>query len=163
MLDKSISTVIAVENNTKASHKRLPNAVRGVLAGLSASGNPLVDFSTNSSGSPVLAASITPVQLTDIGRELILLFEDGDPSRPIVVGLVHQPVSPDTQAKKSGSVDVTLDGQRLTLTAQDEIVLRCGEASVTLRRNGRVVIRGAYVESRSRGTNRIKGGSVLIN
>lgn len=32
-----------------------------------------------------------------------------------------------------------------------------------LRRNGRVVIRGAYVETRSRGVNRIKGGSVQIN
>jgi len=163
MLDKSISTVIAAESGTKPSRKRLPDAVRGVLAGFSANGDPLVDFSTNSTGSPVLAASVTSVQPSDIGREAILVFEDGDPSRPIVVGLVHQPVSQDTQAKKSRAVDVTLDGQRLTLTAQDEIVLRCGEASVTLRRNGRVVIRGAYVESRSRGTNRIKGGSVLIN
>jgi hypothetical protein len=49
------------------------------------------------------------------------------------------------------------------LQGKDELVLRCGEASLTLRRNGRVVLRGTYVESRSKGTNRIKGGSVQIN
>jgi uncharacterized protein (DUF2345 family) len=56
-----------------------------------------------------------------------------------------------------------VDGKRVRVTAQDEIVLQCGSASVTLRRNGRVIIRGTYVESRSEGTNRIKGGQVQIN
>ena len=36
-------------------------------------------------------------------------------------------------------------------------------ASITLRRNGRLVVRGAYVETRAEGVNRIKGGSVKIN
>ena len=56
-----------------------------------------------------------------------------------------------------------VDGKQVVIEAADEIVLRCGEASITLRRNGRVIIRGAYVETRSRGVNRIKGGSVQIN
>ena len=42
-------------------------------------------------------------------------------------------------------------------------VLMCGKASVTLRRNGKVVIRGTYVETHSDGTNRVKGGQVRIN
>jgi len=57
----------------------------------------------------------------------------------------------------------TVDGKRVEVVGQDEVVLRCGDASITLRRNGRVVIRGTYVESHAKGTNRIKGGSVLIN
>ena len=60
-------------------------------------------------------------------------------------------------------IEADVDGRRVRLTAQDEIVLQCGSASVTLRRNGRVVIRGAYVETHSEGTNRIKGGQVQIN
>lgn len=60
-------------------------------------------------------------------------------------------------------VQASVDGRRVELTAQDEVVLKCGDASITLRRNGRIVIRGAYVESHAKGTNRIKGGSVLIN
>jgi len=60
-------------------------------------------------------------------------------------------------------VEVKVDGKRLQITAHDELVLQCGKASITLRRNGRLIIRGAYVESRSSGTHRIKGGAVLIN
>jgi hypothetical protein len=60
-------------------------------------------------------------------------------------------------------MEIRVDGKRVELEGQDEIVLRCGEASITLRRNGRVVIRGTYVETYSKGTNRIKGGSVQIN
>ncbi|MEW5071937.1 hypothetical protein AB1P14_09365, partial [Pseudomonas aeruginosa] len=38
-----------------------------------------------------------------------------------------------------------------------------GKASITLTRAGKVIIRGAYLSSRSTGVNRIKGGSVQIN
>ena len=60
-------------------------------------------------------------------------------------------------------VQATLDGEQLVLTAQNEIVLRCGKASLTLTRAGKVLIRGTYLLSRSSGVNRIKGGSVQIN
>jgi hypothetical protein len=60
-------------------------------------------------------------------------------------------------------IEADVDGRRVRVTAQDEIVLQCGSASVTLRRNGRVLIRGTYVETQSEGTNRIKGGQVRIN
>ncbi len=59
--------------------------------------------------------------------------------------------------------EVVVDGKRTQIEGSDEIVLRCGKASITLRSNGRLIIRGAYVETRASGTNRIKGGSVLIN
>ena len=60
-------------------------------------------------------------------------------------------------------VEADVDGKRVRVVAEDEIVLQCGEASITLRRNGRVVVRGTYVETHSDGTNRIKGGQVRIN
>jgi len=46
---------------------------------------------------------------------------------------------------------------------KDQLVLRCGRASITLTAAGKVLIEGAYVSSRSTGVNRIKGGSVQIN
>ena len=82
--------------------------------------------------------------------------------RPIVVGLIQAPV-PVAAPEKEESIDVKLDSQRLTFTAEQEIVLRCGEASITLTRAGKVIIRGAYILSRSSGVNLIKGGSVQIN
>jgi len=58
---------------------------------------------------------------------------------------------------------VHVDGKRVVLEGQEEVVLKCGEASITLTRNGRVVIRGKYLLSRSSGVNRILGGSVQVN
>ena len=88
-------------------------------------------------------------------REALIVFENELATRPIVVGLLAPP--------PTEVIDVTVDGKRVTLDARDEIVLRCGSASLTLRRNGRVVIRGTYVETRAQGVNRVKGGTVLIN
>lgn len=72
---------------------------------------------------------------------------------------------PSAGAPDSGTqiIEADVDGQRVRIIAKDEIVLECGQASVTLRRNGRIIIRGTYVETHSEGTNRIKGGQVRIN
>ena len=74
-------------------------------------------------------------------------------------------VERDLRADAPAPVQVTavVDGKRVELRGEEEIVLTCGEASITLRRNGRIVVRGTYVETRSKGVNRIKGGSVQIN
>ena len=66
-------------------------------------------------------------------------------------------------ATGQSELEARIDGRRVELEGRDEIVLRCGEASITLRRNGRVVIKGIQVETRAAGVNRIKGGSVSIN
>jgi uncharacterized protein involved in type VI secretion and phage assembly len=113
------------------------------------------------------------------GQPVVLVFEQGDPGRPIVIGLLDQgdaaneaengrviafdPSRNRAQTKGSAMVEADVDGKRLHITAADEIVLQCGKASVTLRRNGKVVIKGAHVETYSTGTNRIKGGQVRIN
>jgi hypothetical protein len=62
-----------------------------------------------------------------------------------------------------GHVEVEADGKRLVISAQDQIVLRCGKASITLAKEGKLIIQGAYVSSQSSGVLRIKGGSVQIN
>jgi len=59
--------------------------------------------------------------------------------------------------------EADVDGSRVRITAKDEVVIQCGKASITLRRNGRIVIRGAHVETASTGTNRIKGSQVRVN
>ena len=85
----------------------------------------------------------------------------------LIVGLLtHESpaaVALDDDRGVAGHLEALVDGRRVVVEAEDEIVLRCGEASITLRRNGRVVVRGTYVETRSKGVNRIKGGSVQIN
>jgi uncharacterized protein (DUF2345 family) len=59
--------------------------------------------------------------------------------------------------------DITLNGKKIIFTGQDEIVLKCGKASITMTKAGKIIIRGAYLLNRSSGVNKIKGGSVQIN
>jgi hypothetical protein len=143
-----------------ANRRALAGAVRGVLCGINAQGEPLIDFCGNSTGEALVALTTVPVRPEDVGKEAVLLFEDGDPTRPLLMGLVQTPGHP---AHAEKNVHVVVDGQRLTLAAQEEIVLRCGEASITLTRAGKVLIKGAYLSSRSTGPNRIRGASIHLN
>jgi hypothetical protein len=59
-------------------------------------------------------------------------------------------------------IEANVDGKRVVITADQEITLRCGDASLTLRRDGKILLRGAYVETYARGLNRIKGAQVMI-
>jgi hypothetical protein len=134
-------------------------AVTGVLTGFSENGAPLVDFPENKIKRALIARSTLPVSETQVGQEVVLLFERGDVAQPIIVGSI-QPLQ---QPEGKGAVAVTLDGEQLIFTAEKEIVLRCGKSSITLTRAGKVLIRGEYVLSRASGENRIKGGSVQIH
>jgi hypothetical protein len=91
------------------------------------------------------------------------LCEGGRAERAVIIGLIQPPHRAPGAETVRRPADVTLDGRRLELTAEQEIVLRCGEASLTLTRAGKVLIRGAYVCSRSSGQNRVKGATVHIN
>ena len=59
--------------------------------------------------------------------------------------------------------DITLDGQRIVLEGKEEVVIKCGEASITLTKAGKILIRGHYLLNRASGVNRIMGGSVQVN
>ena len=97
-----------------------------------------------------------------VGRQVLLAFEGGDPAKPIVVGMLRE--AADCPLPESpGQVAVDADGDRLVISAKEQLVLRCGTASITLTRAGKVLIQGDYVLSRSSGVNRINGGSVQLN
>jgi len=86
-----------------------------------------------------------------------------------MIGLIQQPEESQLDllrrvgTEPPNPLEVQVDGERVVLTAKHEIVLRCGKASITLTRAGKVLIHGEYLLSRASGVNRIKGGSVQIN
>jgi hypothetical protein len=51
----------------------------------------------------------------------------------------------------------------LTLEAASQLSLKCGEGSITIRADGKILIKGKNLVSLALETNRIKGGSVAIN
>jgi Domain of unknown function (DUF6484) len=145
----------------------------GWFVGWSERDEALVDFQGNGAG-PLVARSTVALPERDAASaiddppEVVLMIEDQSPERPIIVGLVRAPRRPKPAATPDvpsipGPLELSVDGRRVTLAANDEIVLSCGKASITLRRNGRLILRGTYVETSSEGVNRITGGSVEIN
>ncbi len=67
------------------------------------------------------------------------------------------------QPEKNEPVNTVVDGKKITLEAENKIVLKCGKGSITIQKDGKIVVKGTNLLSRSSGINRIKGGSVGIN
>jgi hypothetical protein len=139
---------------------RPADVVIGRLVGVADDGAPLVDYPGNPAGRPVPALATARYDGAPPGRSLALMFLDGDPARPLAIGVI---APSDATVEK---IDARGDGRpadRLTLTAAREIVLQCGRASLVLTQAGKVLVRGAYVSLRSSGVQRITGASVQIN
>ncbi len=171
---------------TLAAATKIHGVVIGRLAGALDNGHVAVDYPGNPTGVPIVATVAGSLGDGQQGVHVALMFEASDPLRPIVLGPIVTPVGqPATDPSPSGSssqtmpptppparpaprstaspVNVQADDDELTLTADRQITLRCGKASITLTRAGKVLIRGAYLLNRSSGVNKIKGGSVQIN
>ena len=97
-----------------------------------------------------------------IGQQVVLMFEANDPTKPIIMGVLRETEGWPLD-QRPDQVEVDADGERMIVSAKEQLVLRCGKASITLTKAGKVIIKGSYVLSRSSGVNRIKGGSVQLN
>lgn len=200
----------------QAGRSRILTPRTGRVTGVE-NGRLLVDYPGNLRG-PLPARTTVPLDARGAlsaaaeRQGALLVFEDGDPGQPIVIGLIQAPVAtlidlvleassdetgtlvaasprrPEAPAARGGQalsgapsppaegvseqalsegrsepVVASADGKSVVIEGEEEVTLRCGKASISLRRDGRVVVKGAYVETHASGTNRIKGGSVQIN
>jgi hypothetical protein len=137
--------------------------VVGELIGITDDGHtPFVTFRDQVGTSAIAARSVVDLHGAHIGRQVVLVFEDADPAKPIVMGVLHD-VGYSALGPRPGTLEVDSDGERLLIGAREQLVLRCGKAKLTLTRAGKVLIEGTYISSRSSGVNRLKGGSIQIN
>jgi len=136
--------------------ERIDGVVIGVLIGFEKD-TPLVAFVGNPREMALAARSLTALDPEAIGSEVALLFEAGDPLKPLIVGRIVDPVC------KSPEVAVVRDGESVRITGEKRVELRCGKASIILEKDGRITIRGSQVTSYASGTNRIRGGAVHLN
>jgi hypothetical protein len=145
----------------------------GQIVQLTHEGRALVDF--DGAAQPVEAASalgdsaVAGVNLVGLP---VLLWIDPASNSPVILGIVRDRVVADRPASEKHSkrrttkpeaLQVQVDGERLVLEAKQQIELRCGESSITLRKDGKILIKGADLVSRASRSNRIKGASVEIN
>jgi hypothetical protein len=172
------------DQSLSASHPVLTpgEIVIGRLINLDAKGNPMVDYDNNPDHFPQVAVATLAIHRQHLGRQVALLFAGGDMRRPVLMGLIHNPLDDLLESFASsdqepvGVLDVQLnnqalaqedainvDGRRVLIQGQEEILLKCGESSITLTKAGKIIIRGKYLLSRASGVNRILGGSVQVN
>ena len=166
-----MQAVLAKPRKTEKADERADERINGIVIGTlsepSENGQVMVQYPGIPMGKPLAAISTENLSQQKSGQEVALGFVNGDPALPIILGLIQKPGGQDHSAveetTEGQSVNVKIDGERLTLSAEREIVLQCGKSSITLTRAGKVILKGAYLSTHSTGVNRIKGGSVQIN
>lgn len=161
-------------NQKTSTAQNLPDVVVGILIGIDDAGVPLVVFPGSQSELGIQARAVVVLSPDEIGQEVALLFEGGDYQRPLIIGRIPKAESvtkkspveiqePSQEEKQAEPLSAEIDGECIYFNAEKEIVLRCGKASITLTKAGKILIRGTYLSSRSAGVNRIKGGSIQLN
>ena len=136
--------------------ERIEGVVIGLFLGFGEDA-PLVVFPGNPQETAVAARSLAELTSDMIGAEVALLFQDGDPGRPLIVGRIV-----DLQ-QRSNIPHIIRDGEQMRITANERIELRCGKATIVMEKDGHITIRGTYVTSHASAANRIRGGSVNLN
>ncbi len=141
------------------SRSAASNGTKGVFVGKfrgqTDTGAPLVDHPDHPGGAPIPARTTVQVDHAAPDTPVVLVFEHDDPNRPIIIGVI-QPPTP--------AASVSIDGEReAILEGKERIELRCGKAKIVLTADGKVLIKGTDIVSRSEGPNRIKGASIQIN
>ena len=155
--------LVEAQSNKTPQPAAPTGVVIGELVGMKDEGRvPLVTYAGQPGSAALTARSVVDLYGPHVGSKVVLMFEGGDSRRPIVMGVLREgegwPL-----AEQPGQVEVDVDGQRLIVSAKEQVVIRCGKASITLTKAGKVLIQGTYVLSRSSGVNRVKGGAVQLN
>lgn len=136
---------------------RVEGVVIGVLHRFQGD-HPMVTFEAGKAGAAFAARSLVELADSDVGCEVALLFEGGDPQRPLIAGKLMSPI-----LKEKVAPIVTSDGKDVVVNAEERIELRVGKASIVLEKDGHVTIRGSRLISHASGANQIRGGSVDLN
>jgi hypothetical protein len=87
-----------------------------------------------------------------IGDKVLVLPASGDGQEAIILGRIGT-----VPAKEKQTPD------ELVLEAKKNLTIKCGDGSITIRADGKVLIKGHDLVSHAKRSNRVKGGSVSIN
>ena len=146
----SVRALKRISTRTPAPEKRtrqLPQTaavVAGVLVGFSNEGRtPLVMFA-GQPGSAALAARATlDLHAAHVGSEVVLVFAEGDPLQPIVMGVLRQQ---DANALESAPVMSKWMRMASGCSSPPASNWCCAvAATLTLTKAGKVLIEGTYI------------------
>lgn len=106
-----------------------------------------------------------------VGDSVLFVLPESAEVRGCVIGQIGKYTSPqlDNTVEAMSFTDESNDSKlikrarNIEIIAEETLVLRCGEGSLSITPDGTVIIKGARILSRSKGVNKIKGASVQIN
>jgi Domain of unknown function (DUF6484) len=162
-LSPDMARLLKTRPTKRQSTATLPTVTIGELLAIADDGkSPLVTYPGQPGTAALRARAVLDLHGAHIGQSVVLQFDGGDPTLPIVMGVLRQREGWPLE-ERPAQVEVDADGERMIVRAKEQLELRCGKASITLTRAGKVLIQGSYVLTRSTGINRVKGGAVQIN
>ncbi|TGQ77095.1 MULTISPECIES: DUF6484 domain-containing protein [unclassified Mesorhizobium] len=135
---------------------RIDGVVIGIFLGFDDT-SPLVVFPGNPVETAIAARSLIKLDASMIGAEVALLFREGDPLQPLIVGKLVEP------SRRAHAQQIVRDGELVHIVGNERIELRCGKSVIIMEKDGHITIRGTYVTSHASAANRIRGGSVNLN
>lgn len=131
--------------------KTVPSVTLAEITGVGSDGQPFVRHGERRAGAALVAMTAPPADWRAcVGKQAVVAFVDADPARPVILGVIGMPAA-------------TALPRTLRVAAGEELTIECGKSKIALRADGRIEIRGEHVISRSRGPNKVKGGTVHIN
>lgn len=140
----------------------------GRIVAIDDAGRPRVSFA-DLAGPPPIARTIGEVTRAQLeaacadARPILLGFLDGRADTPVIMSLATMADPPCPAPAPVAEVVVDGETQTRVIEAREELVLRCGDATIQLRADGTIKILGRDVTSWARRRQRIRGGSVAIN
>lgn len=139
---------------TQQNQKQLNKGARlGTVTGYARGGACLVELGDGDEAVEcdiLQTAEKFPLCLVEGDSVLVISIENGP---HLILGRIGP-----SRAGKNGAV-----AEDLVLDATKSLTLQCGEGSITLRGDGKVLIKGANLISKAEKMNRILGASVAVN
>ena len=161
-----MATVKNFAKKTSEQASILGTTTIGTLIEITEDGIPMVEFAGLSDGPIAAQSALSDAEVESIQslpQKVLLICDESHQQPPVINGIVRNTMKRPSPKHRLQECDVKVDGERITLDAKDEILLRCGKSSILLRQDGKIVIKGSNLVSRSSGANKIKGSSININ
>ncbi len=160
------------QKETEALEEQWPQGelLLGTLVDIDGEGLPCVRATYKGTSRRLVATPAVRVTREYLGRQVVIMFAGGSIQAPVLLGFVHSPLdmaleefAGESENDSSATMEAEVDGEKTVIEGNQQIVLRCGAASITLTESGKIVLRGEHLVSRSSGVNRILGASIQMN
>jgi len=102
----------------------------------------------------LLCSSDTPLSLAP--GDVVLVWQPAPEDQGVILGRLGPSHAPTPEASSEPP-------EELVLEARHSLTLRVGSGSITIREDGKILIKGKDLVSHATRLNRIKGGAVQIN